>query len=1171
MKSQSRRIPVFIAALLSCASVALGAGEPSAPVPEASSNVFGEQRAAPQGFLPPVAPIMDIPMRDPHAVLGPDGFYYLTGTQPPDGDTDFWHPYNGIRLFRSPDLKHWDNLGYVYTLKANGTWQLTYNPGDLLPSFVPDRAHPKPTIWGPDIYHINGTWWIAYALAYNGWGSVNGLLKSTSGKPTGPYVDVGTGPLTTEIDPGLFQDSDGTVYYVWNNGKFARMNDAMSALAEKPQTATPSDTEQVAFEGAALRLIRGRYYMQAAGDGGNPKNYHGLSTYDTWIASSESVYGPYGPHYIAIRNGGHDVIFRGKRDTLWATFFGWNDMNPFNEKPAILRVTLDEYAHIQPFYNTFAILSPDSRVQGVGWNYTLSAPDKTWAQPDFNDRGWASGQGGFGRNVVATASVPVRTLWPTPDIWLRRHFTLPKLTEDSPKISLDIFHTGPTEVFINGVLAYTSTENERYYRESNPLSPEAEKALVFGGDNVIAVHSACGDQRYVDAGLRLFTHKALVPLAAKSGDGDKPLQIDLGKDDDITRTDVAFDAPLAWHRYRIEYSPDKAHWQVFYDRSKGRVVGDPCYTDIFDNGIRADHVTGRYLRLTVVGAQPGQPTAVKEFRVYGHAPVVDTDLARGKAVVASSADARHPPKNAVDDYWGSNWRSQGDPPQWLTVDLGTVQTIRACKTWFGTEGLVYAYRIETSPDNQHWTLFADKSANGAPCDPHYDDYADASARYVRLTELGSNGNMPVAVREFKIYGASTPVPSARPDIRAGLTGHWKLDETTGRTALDASPAHNDGTLQGSAAWLPKGRIGGALTLRGGSVVIPRGVGNAFTLSFWVMTRGAGPTGSGEAGEPLVSSAGGGWGVTLSGDTLALGVGDRTVLATDAINDGEWHHCAVTRTSSGVAQLVIDGVPQITTETPLHAALTDSGLILGGASFSGALDDVYVYDQPLSEAELALLATPPAALVGQWTFREGAGAKSADLSGLGSGVTLINNPAWSAQGVNGGSIRFGDDQSYGEVNRPVKDDFTVSVWVKTTQNGPERPWYDGAWLVNGEIPGDTNDFGASLSNGRFVFGTGAPDTSVTSKTPINDGKWHHCVATRQRETGTLTVYIDGKQEGATTAGNASLTAPSVLRLGSAGPHHFIGAISDLEIYDGALDNAAVLSLYRRGAATIPENR
>ena len=154
-----------------------------------------------------------------------------------------------------------------------------------------------------------------------------------------------------------------------------------------------------------------------------------------------------------------------------------------------------------------------------------------------------------------------------------------------------------------------------------------------------------------------------------------------------------------------------------------------------------------------------------------------------------------------------------------------------------------------------------------------------------------------------------------------------------------------------------------------------------------------------------------------------------------------------------------------------------------------------------------------------------------------------------------------------INRPVKDDFTIAFWIKTTQNGPERPWYEGAWLVNGEMPGDTGDFGTSLSGGRFVFGTGAPDTSVAAKTKINDGQWHQCVATRQKATGTIKVYIDGKAERSVVAGRASLTVPTVLRLGSTGVHHLVGVLSDIEIYDGRFGDDEVSALYKDGLAAI----
>lgn len=1174
MKYVKQIFPVLILSVTSCALHAqqtddLAAASNVASI-KFSSNTFGEQRVTPQGFLPPIKPVIDIPMRDPSVMLGPDGYYYMVGTQPPDGDTDFWHPYNGIRLFRSPDLIQWTNLGYVYQLKQNGTWQLKYKPGNLLPSFIPDHAHPKPTIWAPDLYYINGNWWMPYALAYNGWGTVNGMLKSTSGRPTGPYVEVGTGPITTKIDPGLFQDDDGKVYYVWCNGEIALLNAAMDALAEKPHLAVPSNADQVAFEGAALRKINGRYYMQAAGDGGHPRDYHGFSTYDTYVASSDNIYGPYGPNYVAIRNGGHNVFFKGKNGQWWATFFGWNPINPFNEKPAILPIELDEYAHVQPYYDQFTILSPDSRVKGVNWSYTFTTPTKDWAQPEYDDSQWNSAQGGFGDNVISSAPVPVRTLWPTTDIWLRRHFTLPQIKDSDPKISLDIFNTGPVKVYINGVLAYSASNHQQYYTESHPLSPEATKALIPGGDNVIAIHSTSNGERFIDAGLRLFTHKKLVPLATAKPVGHLPLLVDLGKEYAVTRTDTYFNTPGLWHQYLIEYSSDDVTWHIFFDSRKRKVVGDPCYTDVYDNGISADHVNARYMRLTVTDSdQPGQPLVmtVKKFCVFGHVPVDDPDLALGKTVQASSADERYPASNAVDGYWGTQWRARGNLPQWLTVDLGKVQTIHECKTWFGSEGLIYNYQIETSTNDETWTLFADRSVNEQPADPCYVDYAKAFARYVRLTELGKNDDGPVDLLDFKVYGASTPIPPAQPDPRSSLVGHWKLDEMNGQIAADVSSNHDNGTLKGACVWTSKGRLNGALELQGGTVMIPRGVGDTFTLAFWIKTTNSVSARSWKKGECLISSGDQRWGVSLLGSTLALGLGDYTVRATDAINDGKWHHCAVTRAQSGTVRIVIDGNPQITVEVPPSHAAADSGLIFGDKQFKELLDDVYLFRQPLNDVDLALIATPPATLVGKWTFKEHAGDESPDLSGHGNDARFFGKPVWLDEGINGASIAFGKNQSYGEIKRPVKNDFTISFWIKTTQTGPERPWNEGAWLVNGEMPGDTDDFGTSLSGGRFVFGTGAPDTSVASKTRVNDGRWHNCVATRRKVTGSIQVYVDGKLEKSVIAGKSSLTAPNVLRLGSTGDHHFAGALSDLQIYDGVLDAAEIADLYQKGLAAM----
>ena len=62
---------------------------------------------------------------------------------------------------------------------------------------------------------------------------------------------------------------------------------------------------------------------------------------------------------------------------------------------------------------------------------------------------------------------------------------------------------------------------------------------------------------------------------------------------------------------------------------------------------------------------------------------------------------------------------------------------------------------------------------------------------------------------------------------------------------------------------------------------------------------------------------------------------------------------------------------------------------------------------------------------------------------------------------------------------------------------------GAALVQGEIGGETDDFGLSLNaNGKLLAGTGKPDRSIASPPGVNDGQPHLAVFTRIKATGAL---------------------------------------------------------------------
>ena len=250
--------------------------------------------------LPPIKSLFDYPVRDTSICLADDGNYYLTGTT---GFPTWWKTNEGIRVWKSPDLKKWEPLGLVWKIE-DGTWQKVLH-GD------------RKALWAPDIHYLKGTFWITFCMNFGG----TGLLKSTSGKAAGPYVDVHPqGPMTDKIDASLFQDDDGKVYFVWQNGLIARMNDEMTGLAEKPRLLAPSNHKQVGFEGAYLTKIEGRYQLICADFIGGD--------YDCMVSTSDAIYGPYGPRYVAISHGGHNMFFRDKQGDWWATFFGNDPPRP---------------------------------------------------------------------------------------------------------------------------------------------------------------------------------------------------------------------------------------------------------------------------------------------------------------------------------------------------------------------------------------------------------------------------------------------------------------------------------------------------------------------------------------------------------------------------------------------------------------------------------------------------------------------------------------------------------------------------------------------------------------------------------------------------------------------------------------------------------------------------
>ena len=200
--------------------------------------------------------------------------------------------------------------------------------------------------------------------------------------------------------------------------------------------------------------------------------------------------------------------------------------------------------------------------------------------------------------------------------------------------------------------------------------------------------------------------------------------------------------------------------------------------------------------------------------------------------------------------------------------------------------------------------------------------------------------------------------------------------------------------------------------------------------------------------------------------------------------------------------------------------------------------------------------------GQLSSYPGSGSTWTNIGSGGAtyDATLLNSPIYSSN--YGGYLEFNGTNQSTSITRPVQDDFSLSVWFKTTSNaGTLGNWYQGIGLIDGEVGGVTNDFGLSMAAGRLMFGVGNPDTTITSTATYNDNLWHNVIVTRTKSNGELVMYVDGTQVATGTGNTNTLNSPTSLSIAvSSSGAYFPGNIAICETYTIALNSTQVLQNY-----------
>ena len=276
-------------------------------------------------------------IRDPYITTGPDGHYYLTGTQPSEGDPrESSNPYNiglgdqsivgdQVRVWRSEDLIDWEYLGPIFmvddTVKARsgGTLSNRY-------------------IWAPELH------WLANQGDQGRWALVHcpkrhsSLALSSGPELKGPWTHPMGSNLGQRHDPSIFTDDNGDRYLLWGNTFVAPLSSDLSSYTAKPARIDPSGSRpgpdgrpinRIGHEGATMIKV-GDKYVHLGTAWSTDRGRKG--SYNLYYSVADKIIGPYGPRQFAGRFLGHGTPFKDKTGKWWCTAFFNANVPPLDRK-----------------------------------------------------------------------------------------------------------------------------------------------------------------------------------------------------------------------------------------------------------------------------------------------------------------------------------------------------------------------------------------------------------------------------------------------------------------------------------------------------------------------------------------------------------------------------------------------------------------------------------------------------------------------------------------------------------------------------------------------------------------------------------------------------------------------------------------------------------------------
>jgi F5/8 type C domain/Beta-1,3-glucanase/Putative Ig domain len=271
------------------------------------------------------------------------------------------------------------------------------------------------------------------------------------------------------------------------------------------------------------------------------------------------------------------------------------------------------------------------------------------------------------------------------------------------------------------------------------------------------------------------------------------LEVDLGSVQTVCQVTLNWETAYG-KAFQIQTSTDNTTWTTIFSTTTG--TGGTQTLTVSGSG--------RYIRMfgTARGTQFGY--SLFEFQVFGTSSggggCGTTNVALNHPATASSLEnATFPASNAVDGNLGTRWSSAFSDPQWLEVDLGSVQSICQVGLFWET-AYGKAFQIQTSTDNATWTpIFSTTTGTGGT----QTLTVSGSGRYIRMFGTARGTQFGYSLFEFQVFagsggGGSNVVTVNNPGSQTSTVGTALSQQIT---ATDSASGQ---TLTFTASGLPAG-------------------------------------------------------------------------------------------------------------------------------------------------------------------------------------------------------------------------------------------------------------------------------------------------------------------------------------------------------------------------------